>query len=412
VLGDLGGKDMTKALADLDTWNQKYPESDFKDVRAALYVQTYALSNQPAKALDAASDVLSKDLSTVFGGAQEQPVVIRLLYNAVWAVSQLANPTSAELVTGEKAAHQLLDYDQPLPGVPADKWAEARKDMREKASAALLYIAILPGIQAMAKQPPDCAAAEAVYSKAVGAYPDKTSVSYELGRALSCEAKTVPEKQALAIYEFLRAAAIDPTLGDPRNDTKKIQTFADNTYVRFHGSDEGLEQLKQQVKQSPLPPPDFRIATATEIADAKRAEFEKNNPQVALWMKIKGVLSAEGGDQYFETQMKDAAVPELKGVLVEAKPACRSKELLVAIPTPDSPQAPLAEIRIKLDKALAGKPELNTEFSWEGVASAFSRQPFTLTMDAETSKVLGLKTTACAAAPSKNALAGSKGDGR
>jgi hypothetical protein len=399
VIADLGGTKLAKALADLDVWREKYPDSDFRDDRAALYVQTHAMSNQPAKALDAASELLSKDLAAAFPGAQGQPVIIRLLYNAVWAVSQMPNPTAAELATGEKAARQLLAYDQPIPGISADKWAEARKDMREKASAALLYIAILPAIQAMAKQPPDCAAADKVYSMALANYPEKASVSYELGRALNCEAKTAPEKESAAIYAFLRAATIDPTLGDPRNDKKKIQTFADNAYIGFHGSDEGLEQLKQLVKQSPLPPADFRILTAVEIADAKRAQFEKDNPQVALWIKIKEVLSSDNADQYFNSQMKDTELPQLKGVLVEAKPECHAKELLVAVPSPDAPLQ--AEIRLKLDKPLAGKPEPNSEFQWEGVAAGFSKQPFLLTIETEVSKLQGLKTTPCTAVPVK-----------
>jgi hypothetical protein len=74
-----------------------------------------------------------------------------------------------------------------------------------------------------------------------------------------------------------------------------------------------LEQLRQQVKQSPLPPADFRIMTALEIADEKRAQFEKNNPEIALWMKIKGVLSGDSGEQYFDSQMKDAEVPTTEG---------------------------------------------------------------------------------------------------
>ena len=141
--------------------------------------------------------------------------------------------------------------------------------------------------------------------------------------------------------------------------------------------------------------------TALEIADEKRAQFEKSNPEIALWMKIKGVLSGDSGEQYFDSQMKDAEVPQLKGVLVDAKPACHSKELLVAVPLPDAQQPLQAEIRLKLDKPLAGKPELNAEFHWEGVASAFIRQPFMATMDVETSKLQGLKTAPCATAPLK-----------
>jgi hypothetical protein len=399
VVNDLSGTNFAKALVDLDTWRRKFPDSDFEAERSALYVQTYAGLNQPAKALDASGDLLAKDLAVVFPGPAGQATIIRLLYNTVLAISQVAKPTAAELETGDKAAHQLMVYDQPLPGVSAEKWTEVRTDMREKAQAALLYIAMLPGIQAMAKQPPDCAAAELAYSRALVDYPGKTALSYELGRALNCEAKTIPEKQSPAIYEFLRAAAVDPTLGDPRNDKKKIQAFADNAYVRLHGSEEGLEQLKQQVKQSALPPADFRIGTATEIDEAKRAKFEADNPQLALWMKIKGALTGNDGDQYFVSQLKDSSVPQLTGMLVGAKPACHPRELLVAVALPEATLPPAAEITLKLDKALSGKAELNTEFRWEGVPSAFNREPFMLTMDAETSRIQGLKITPCTATP-------------
>jgi hypothetical protein len=391
VVKDLTATNFAKALADLDVWRQKYPDSDFNDERSALYVQTYAGSNQPAKALDTAGDLLSKDLT-----ATGQPTIIRLLYNAVWAISQIASPTPTELTTGAKAAHQLMAYDQPLPGITAEKWNEARADMRERAAAALLYIAMLPGIQAMAKQPPDCPAAESAYSKALAEYPEKAALSYELGRALNCEAKTMPDKQSAAVYEFLRAATIDPTLGNPGNDKKKIQTFADNAYIRLHGSNEGLDRLRSQVKESPLPPADFKIRTATEIAEAKRLEFEKDNPQLALWMQIKGALSDSNGEQYFDKELKDSAVPQLKGTLMEAKPECRPTELMVAVPLPDQQQSTPIEIRLKLDKALAGKPDLKAEIQWEGVPSAFTREPFLLTMDVETGKLQGLATTPCA----------------
>jgi hypothetical protein len=401
VVKDLSAANFAKALTDLDTWRQKNPDSDFNDERSALYVQTYAGSNQPAKTLDTAGDLLSKDLTTTFPGPAGQPTIIRLLYNAVWAISQIANPSPAELTNGAKAARQLMAYDQPLPGVTAEKWNEARADMRERAAAALLYIAMLPGIQAMAKQPPDCAAAESAYRTALTEYPEKAALSYELGRALNCEAKTMPEKQSPAVYEFLRAATIDPTLGNPGNDKKKIQTFADNAYIRLHGSNDGLDRLRSQVKESPLPPADFKISTATEIAEAKRQEFEKDNPRLSLWMKIKGALSDSNGEQYFAGELKDSAVPQLKGTLMEAKPECRPTELLVAVPLPDQQQSAPVEIRLKLDKPLAGKPALKTEFQWEGVPSAFTREPFLLTMDAETGKLQGLPTTPCTP-PAKN----------
>jgi len=84
-------------------------------------------------------------------------------------------------------------------------------------------------------------------------------------------------------------------------------------------------------------------------------------------------------------------VPKLKGTLVEAKPACRSKELLVALSDAKNP-----EVTLKLDAALTGKPETGTEIQWEAVPSAFSKEPFMLTMDTEKAKIEGLKVTPCA----------------
>jgi hypothetical protein len=392
VVKDMAGMEFTQALADLDAWKQKIPDSDFKDDRAAFYVQAYAGASQAAKVLDAAGDLISKDslLKTL-----DQATVIRLFYNATWAITHIANPTLTELASGDKAARLLMNYDQPLPGVSAEKWNEARVDMREKATAALLYIAMVPGIEAMAKQPPDCSAAESAYSAALRQYPDKTVLSYELGRALNCEAKTNPEKLTPAVYEFLRASTVDPTLGDARNDLKKIQAFATSAYVNLHGSNEGLDQLKERVKLSALPPADFRIQTATEIADAKAAEFEKENPQLALWMKVRGALSDTNGEQYFNSQLKDTAVPQLAGILIDAKPACRPKELLAAVPLHDAQKPYQAEITLKLDMPMTGKPDLDEPFRWEGVPSAFTREPFMLTMDAERSRIEGLTIKAC-----------------
>src|SRR6185369_2272346 len=139
----------------------------------------------------------------------------------------------------------------------------------------------------------------------------------------------------------------------------------------------------------------FHVQSVTEIALEKQMEFEKSNPQLALWLKIKGALADAAGDQYFLSTLKDAAVPQLRGVLVDAKPACRPKELLVAVPLPDSSPTREAEITLKLDKPLAGAPALKADIQWEGVPSAFVKSPFMLTMDTETTKVEGLKVTPC-----------------
>src|SRR6266852_2535459 len=58
VVKDIDSNSFPKALADLDAWKQKYPDSDFKDDREFFYVLAHAGGNQPAKAIDAAGELL------------------------------------------------------------------------------------------------------------------------------------------------------------------------------------------------------------------------------------------------------------------------------------------------------------------------------------------------------------------
>src|SRR5262249_38616555 len=94
---------------------------------------------------------------------------------------------------------------------------------------------------------------------------------------------------------------------------------------------------------------------------------------------------------YFESSVKGAGLPggangvtKFKAKLVSTKPAVNPKELVLAISTPDQP-----EVTLKFEAALRGKADPGTEISFEGVARAFTEQPFMLTFDVEKEKVDG-----------------------
>ena len=106
VVKDINTTNFSKALADLDAWSAKFPDSDYKDDRTAFYVQAYAATNQPAKALDAASGLLARDLNTVFPGPAGQATIVRFLYNVVYAISHSPNPSAEAMATGAKAARR------------------------------------------------------------------------------------------------------------------------------------------------------------------------------------------------------------------------------------------------------------------------------------------------------------------
>lgn len=385
-----------KALADLDAWKQKYAASDFAADRQALYVQVYAAAKQPGRAMAVASELLSGDIDATLGSPG---TVVKVLFTAATAVQQIPDPAAAHLATAKTAATLLASYEKKPEGLTDDSWKQARAQLRTAASATLVWVALAPGLQAMKKK--DCAAAETVYSNALREYPDSGQAAWSLGTAQLCLYTTQPAKAAPAIYSFARAAAVDPVKGlvDPKWQKDTVEPYLRKIYTRYHGDESGLKELLETAKAAPAPPAGFHIKSMTEIAEEKEKEFAQSNPQLALWMKVKGALAGPDGENYFAASLKDAAVPQLRGVLVEARPACRPKELVVGVPLPGGPRPPQAEILLKLDKPLAGKPDAGAEFQWQGVPSAFTSSPFLLTMDAESAKLDGLNAARCAPTP-------------
>src|SRR5205823_6431480 len=159
-----------------------------------------------------------------------------------------------------------------------------------------------------------------------------------------------------------------------------------------HGATDGMIEVENLAKTSALPPPDFKIPSKQEIADAAAAEqakkdeeFRKNNPMLALWIRIKTALTGSDGANYFETSMKGAGLPggvggvtEFKGKLIEAKPALRPKELILSVEDGKTP-----DVTIKLDAPLVGKMEPGTELGFQGIATAYTASPYMVTFDVE-----------------------------
>jgi hypothetical protein len=419
VLKDVGAQTWPKLLQDLDTWAQKYPDSDYKDDRLYYYVQAYSGGNQPGKELDIAGQLLAKDLKTVFKDPKQ---VLTVLYMTCVNIQKAPAATADQTAVGEKAAHELVDFvpayfvaaNKPAATSDAD-WTKTGTDLTTLANGTLRVIAMRPGMELLQKYRTEkdvkyCEPAEASLTKSLQQFPDAAIIAYNLASAALCQRAAKPEKIPVAIYEFARAAATDPSLGGSA-DPKAVDTYLTTLYTNYHGKDDdGLKQLKELASKSPFPPADYKLESSTDIDKRKEEEFRAKYPQLALWLSIKSQLTDTNGEKYFDDQLKGSAVPKLKGVIMEARPECRSKELLVAVPEPDQQGTPQSVITLKLvadDKpdALTGKPDTGAtaEIQWEGVPSSFTKEPFMLTMDTEKASITGLNMTPCAPPVKKSA---------
>ncbi len=356
-----------KKLELLNTWKEKYAATDFKPERLALYLSTYQALNKGPEMLATAKEMVALDPKNMQG-----------LY---WICAFTLNNTAAEqLDAGDKAAKSMLANldatfaaDKKPAAVSEENWKKERTSIEVLGYTTLGWVG-------MTRKEND--AAETALVKSLALNPVNAQVSYWLGTVLLRQ----PAKQGLGLYHIARAATLEgPGALDPAT-RGQLQTYLQKVYAQFHGDSSGLDDLKAKAKAEAMPPADFKIKTAVEIATEKEEEFKKSNPMLAMWMNIKKELSSPNGEQYFESSVKGALLPggaggvqRFKGKVIEHKPAKNPKEIVLGIS-----DATTREVTLKLETPfLVGKADPGTDIEFEGVVSGFAKDPFMVTFDVE-----------------------------
>jgi tetratricopeptide (TPR) repeat protein len=369
--------DNTKKLGLLNSWKEKYPESDFKLERLQYFLNTYQGLGQPAKMIDTAKEILTV-----------APDDIQALYWITFLSPSMAINTDDALATASKAAQGLLNASKPAATPDAD-WKTAKANFNAIAYKCLGWVATVKK---------NNAEAEDNFKKSLAENPNAGDVSYLLGQAVLARsiAEKKPEMQSIALYHFARAAAFDGQGAMTAQGRQQVDTYLTKVYKTLHGDDSGLADLKTQAKASVMPPADFHIKTAAESASEKDEELKKTNPELALWLSIKGQLLGQDGQTYFDGSMKGTGLPKLKGWLVGAKPAdLKAKDLLVSMEGKDQP----ADVTLRLVGSdgttaapLTGKVQVGYEITFEGAApTEFTKEPLMVIMAIEKSKITDLK---------------------
>ena len=235
--------------------------------------------------------------------------------------------------------------------------------------------------------------------------PSLAAYSYDLGTLLI--AKKKPELYPEAFWQFARAAGITGSNALPAADQKRALNFLTNSYTSYKGSKKDLDKLLAASLTATFAPKDFGIKTDQQEILEQEEELKKTNPQLALWIAVKKALIDTGGEEYFKTSVKDAAVPPMKGKVLSMKPPTKPKEIVVAVADATTPEI---TIIIADGGTLPGSAEPGTEIEFEAVAKAFTKEPFMMTVEVESNKIKGWPTPIPAAtgAPKKAAPAAKK----
>jgi len=364
--------DPNKQIQLLNTWKEKYPESDFKLLRANLFAKDYLALNQPAQAVKASQDALAIN-----------PKDVTALVNILRAAPYVQPTTPDVQKAGEDAANSIIkDWNGIKPaGISDADWTKAKADIEPLAQYTLGWSKVTRKDYPAAETPLKCALA-------TNANPmvQYGLATYWLGTTLYAQ-KKVPE----ALFEFARAVAYTGAGALDAATRSKAEAFLANAYEGYHGDQSGLPELKQLAAKSQFPPEGFSIKSIKEIEDEKQAAsagFAAQHPDVALWRLLRTTLEGETGAAYFEQNMKAALIPPPTGDFKRFKAKVVSqpspKELLVNVDSPagDAQLVFAAPLRAKLDPG--------TEIDFAGVVDSYNKEPFNIRFTVDPKDVTGL----------------------
>jgi tetratricopeptide (TPR) repeat protein len=356
-------------LEKLQQWEKANPDTQFIKIRRTLLITTYAANNQPAQALTAAKQSLAAD-----------PKDFNALYYTMLLTqpAYTANQQPDILAGGENASKSLLaTIDTPPAGVAADQWAKLRPDIEVLCHQTL-------GFASMQRKSYD--AAEAEYKKALQLNPNNSAVDYSLYLILAAK-----KDNSGALFYYARAANYDGPGSLTPQQRQALQADLQKVYTAFHGSAAGLDQVAAAAKTSPNPPDGFHITSKSELAkkaaeeeNAKAEQLAKENPQLALWKNMKEQLSGADGANYFNSGVKDAKLPALKGKVVKLEPETRPKTVVLAVEDGTTPDATL-----NFEAPLPGKVEAGTELTFEGVPQSYTTSPFMIVFNVDKDDLKG-----------------------
>ena len=371
-------------LKNLDKWKAGYPQSDYADTRQKIYLITYQALNNHRAAFDIATETLKTDPNDL-ASIQEILGYIRALMPAK-ATDPLSAQNKADLETAEKVARYLLANadavfapDKMPQGATPAQWAQAKPTMVKFAQFTLGYIGV---------EEKDNTKSEAELIKTLQTDPTNAQASYMLATLLLGQQKDHPDKMPFALFEYARAAVYDgPGALDAKTRGSVDNFLTTKAYPTYHGSAQGLPELKASAKLNALPPGDLSIKSTVDIAkedEEKRQKAAAENPMLAFWTDIKeNLTSADAGvsDKYWEA-MHGAGLPpkdkvptgKFKGKLISATPETRPKELLIAVEKPD-----VADVKLILEEPLPGKMDPGGDISFFGSAEELSKSPYMIT---------------------------------
>jgi tetratricopeptide (TPR) repeat protein len=358
----------------LEGFLNTYPNSVVKQDALEVLMATYQQLNNAQNLQQTAQKLLQVD-----------PNNVRALALLTYLTRSQLESGQVQPAQAQSVAQQLVEYAQKgLQSVPQMPKGDGQSDaqyMQARQQLKQLFIGALGFAELQLKNYPE---AQTCLHLAADSDPTLANV-YPLAISL-LEAKPM---NPIGLWYAAKAVA----LAQGSQAQQQIAQYGHARYVRYHGGEDGWQQLIQQAASSNAPPPNFTVAPAPSPQEVA-CNLVKTKPVAQMsFDEIQLVLTS--GAQ----QCADQVWNDLKGkpIALEGKLVQGTADRLQIAGTYDDINAnpPKADIDLTLAAPLPARlqPKNGATVDFQGTPETYEPNPFMMHMDKGC--LVNLKTSRC-----------------
>ena len=310
-------KDPNKKISLAEAFLQKYANSDFKDGAYLAEMQAYQQLSQTDKAIDAAHKVLGANPAqpNELEALRFSSFVFPFVYKAD-APDAAAKLSQAE--SDAKRGLEVLQKWQRPAGVSDEQFNQAVKGLRAIFNGTVGFVAL---------QRKDYAGAITSDKAAAEDNPSDWYVFYRMGLAYLY---SNPHDYDHGIWDIARAYDLAKAAGDP--NAAEFEKYLKQTYIGYHGNEDGLPAIETQAAQSVSPPDGFKVG-------AMEAPKSTGNPLVDAFNTMTYPLKFGGDTAQKQWDALKGQDIELGGVVDSVEKGTETGTYSVRIDILDSSKA-------------------------------------------------------------------------
>src|ERR1700686_1485356 len=361
-VGAIQQKDPAAQISGLEAFMTQYPNSVMKTAALQTLMQDYQQTNNQQKTIDTATKLVATDSCNV------RALALLAFFDRLKAQGGDAN-AKQDLVDAKKYGQMGLDC---LPKFTKPEGTSDADFQKMKDQMTGIFNAAV-GIAALTDK--DYDTARKALRAAVDSSPDSQkdfSVVYPLALAYL---QGTPQDSINGIWYGARAIAIAP---QPQVATQ-VAPYLKGQYIKYHGGDDGWNDVLTQAKASPNPPPGFSIKPAPSPAEQAHNMVTSKPPEkmdFATWQFIFANGSKEDQDVVWNA-IKGKAV-QMQGTVIKATPT----EFQIAGSSDDiDAKKPDITLTFEDKVPLRLMPKEGASLDFQGEPASYTPSPFMMGME-------------------------------